>query len=117
MKLAVFGLTLSSSWGNGHATLWRGLCRARREAAGSGVAMVTSYCPDGIAATSLVFDAAASGGPLAVPYDLRHPGHPVPDPRRPAGLLNRARGPRRLRLGDGEEGFPNVEPQREKVRV
>jgi spore maturation protein CgeB len=24
----VFGLTISSSWGNGHATLWRGLCRA-----------------------------------------------------------------------------------------
>src|SRR5205085_5194513 len=22
------GLTISSSWGNGHATLWRGLCRA-----------------------------------------------------------------------------------------
>jgi spore maturation protein CgeB len=28
MKLVIFGLTLSSSWGNGHATLWRGLCRA-----------------------------------------------------------------------------------------
>jgi spore maturation protein CgeB len=28
VKLAIFGLTLSSSWGNGHATLWRGLCRA-----------------------------------------------------------------------------------------
>jgi spore maturation protein CgeB len=28
MKIVVFGLTLSSSWGNGHATLWRGLCRA-----------------------------------------------------------------------------------------
>jgi spore maturation protein CgeB len=28
MKLAIFGLTLSSSWGNGHATLWRGLIRA-----------------------------------------------------------------------------------------
>jgi spore maturation protein CgeB len=28
MKLIVFGLTLSSSWGNGHATLWRGLVRA-----------------------------------------------------------------------------------------
>jgi spore maturation protein CgeB len=28
MKLVVFGLTISSSWGNGHATLWRGLCRA-----------------------------------------------------------------------------------------
>jgi spore maturation protein CgeB len=30
MKLVIFGLTISSSWGNGHATLWRGLCRALR---------------------------------------------------------------------------------------
>ncbi len=28
MKLVIFGLTITSSWGNGHATLWRGLCRA-----------------------------------------------------------------------------------------
>jgi len=28
MKLCIFGLTISSSWGNGHATLWRGLVRA-----------------------------------------------------------------------------------------
>lgn len=28
MKLVVFGLTVSSSWANGHATLWRGLIRA-----------------------------------------------------------------------------------------
>ncbi len=28
LKLVVFGLTVSSSWGNGHATLWRGLVRA-----------------------------------------------------------------------------------------
>jgi spore maturation protein CgeB len=28
MKFVVFGLTISSSWGNGHATLWRGLCKA-----------------------------------------------------------------------------------------
>jgi spore maturation protein CgeB len=28
MKFVIFGLTLSSSWGNGHATLWRGLIRA-----------------------------------------------------------------------------------------
>jgi spore maturation protein CgeB len=28
MKLVVFGLSISSSWGNGHATLWRGLQRA-----------------------------------------------------------------------------------------
>jgi spore maturation protein CgeB len=28
MKFVIFGLTISSSWGNGHATLWRGLVRA-----------------------------------------------------------------------------------------
>jgi spore maturation protein CgeB len=28
MKVVIFGLTLSSSWGNGHATLWRALCSA-----------------------------------------------------------------------------------------
>jgi spore maturation protein CgeB len=28
MKLVIFGLSVSSSWGNGHATLWRGLCRS-----------------------------------------------------------------------------------------
>lgn len=28
MKLVVFGLSVSSSWGNGHATLWRGLVSA-----------------------------------------------------------------------------------------
>ena len=31
MKLVVFGLTVSSSWGNGHATLWRGLISALAE--------------------------------------------------------------------------------------
>ena len=28
MRMAIFGLTVSSSWGNGHATLWRGLISA-----------------------------------------------------------------------------------------
>lgn len=28
MRIHIFGLTVSSSWGNGHATLWRGLIRA-----------------------------------------------------------------------------------------
>lgn len=28
MKLVIFGLSVSSSWGNGHATLWRGLISA-----------------------------------------------------------------------------------------
>ena len=32
MRIAIFGLTVSSSWGNGHATLWRGLCSALAEA-------------------------------------------------------------------------------------
>jgi spore maturation protein CgeB len=27
VRFTVFGLTISSSWGNGHATPWRGLCR------------------------------------------------------------------------------------------
>jgi spore maturation protein CgeB len=31
MKLVIFGLAISSSWGNGHATLWRGLTRALAE--------------------------------------------------------------------------------------
>ena len=31
MKLVVFGLTMSSSWGNGHATIWRGLARGLSE--------------------------------------------------------------------------------------
>src|SRR3954467_7491003 len=102
MKLVVFGLTVSSSWGNGHATLWRGLWhawtamghdivfferdvpyyaanrdltqmpsgelvlypdwqeiapRARREIASADAVMVTSYCPDGVAATRLACDA------------------------------------------------------------
>jgi spore maturation protein CgeB len=28
MKLVIFGLSVSSAWGNGHATLWRALCKA-----------------------------------------------------------------------------------------
>jgi spore maturation protein CgeB len=128
MKLVIFGLTISSSWGNGHATLWRGLCRAlarrghtvvfferdvpyyadnrdltqlpggelvlytewedalpaaRRHLADADVAMVTSYCPDGIAATRLVLDSPAE---TRVFYDLDTPvtldalrtGTPVP---------------------------------------
>jgi spore maturation protein CgeB len=111
----IFGLTVSSSWGNGHATLWRGLLRslaglgheaiffekdvpyyaaardfhggqgydlrlysdweivlpeATREAADADVVMVTSYCPDAIAATEL---ALASSRPLRVFYDLDTP--------------------------------------------
>ena len=28
MKIVIFGLSVSSSWGNGHATLWRSLIKA-----------------------------------------------------------------------------------------
>jgi spore maturation protein CgeB len=115
MKLVVFGLTVSSSWGNGHATLWRGLCRAlaarghrvcffeqdrpyyaahrdlwelpggrlvlyrrwdeiredaRREIAEADVALVTSYCADGVAAIALL---AETGTALKVFYDLDTP--------------------------------------------
>src|SRR5215207_31325 len=115
MKFVIFGLTISSSWGNGHATLWRGLCKAlirrghsvtffehdvpyysqhrdlsdlpggalcfyadwnellphaERELADADVAMVTSYCPDGIAASKLVLD---SGAKLKMFYDLDTP--------------------------------------------
>jgi spore maturation protein CgeB len=116
MKLVIFGLSVSSSWGNGHATLWRGLCAAlarkghhvvfyerdvpyyashrdltslpgggelilyddwnaelagaRRHLAEADVGMVTSYCPDGVAATGLVLE---SGADLRVFYDLDTP--------------------------------------------
>lgn len=115
MKLVIFGLTISSSWGNGHATLWRGLCRAlarrghhivfferdvpyyaqhrdlvelpgiqlrlysdwgeesstaRRELLDADVGMITSYCPDGVAASELVLDSRAR---LKVFYDLDTP--------------------------------------------
>ncbi|WP_424811356.1 CgeB family protein [Roseococcus sp. YIM B11640] len=114
MKLVVFGLTVTSSWGNGHATLWRSLIRglARRghrvtfferdvswyagardlagipgldtvlypdwesvrtraacEVAEADVAMVTSYCPDGVAASDLVL----GGQARRVFYDLDTP--------------------------------------------
>lgn len=115
MKLVFFGLTISSSWGNGHATLLRGLFKAltarhhriafferdvpyyaahrdliempgvdlylyddwtdiaataRDIVAESDVAVVTSYCPDGIAATELV---VSSNINLSVFYDLDTP--------------------------------------------
>jgi spore maturation protein CgeB len=115
MKIVIFGLTISSTWGNGHATLWRGLCRAlaRRghrvtffeqdvayyaaardcyaipggdlvlygdwagiewravqELAEADVGIVTSYCPDGIAASEVVLSAPHA---LRVFYDLDTP--------------------------------------------
>ena len=115
MRFTIFGLTVSSSWGNGHATLWRGLIRAlaadghelvfverdapyyaehrdltalppgarlllyrdwadvlaeKRGLMEADVAMVTSYCPDALAATRLI-EAEARG--LPVFYDLDTP--------------------------------------------
>jgi spore maturation protein CgeB len=114
MKLVIFGLTISSSWGNGHATIWRALCQAlgrrghrvffferdvpyyashrdlhdipggrltlysdweavraqaMRDLADADVAMVTSYCPDGLAASDLVLSSSA----VRVFYDLDTP--------------------------------------------
>lgn len=114
MKLVVFGLTISSSWGNGHATLLRALFRqlsarghhivfferdvpyyaahrdlhelpngklvlysswaevieqARRAVSDADVAMVTSYCPNGVAASELVWSSSA----LRVFYDMDTP--------------------------------------------
>jgi spore maturation protein CgeB len=116
MKLVVFGLTVSSSWANGHATLWRGLARAwglrghelvfferdvpyyaanrdldrmpggelvlyrdwdqtrpraLQELREADAAMVTSYCPDGIAATQLI--AGESHDALKLFYDMDTP--------------------------------------------
>lgn len=115
MRLVIFGLTMSSSWGNGHATLWRGLCRAlarrgdevtfferdvpyyashrdllelegtelviyphwddvagmaRDALHGADAALVTSYCPDALAATELVLDSNAA---VKTFYDLDTP--------------------------------------------
>jgi spore maturation protein CgeB len=111
MKLVIFGLSVSSSWGNGHATLWRGLCRsliargievhfferdvpyyamhrdfpelpgghlylypdwesalplARIHTRDADVTMVTSYCPDALAAAELSLQSPA----LHTFYDL-----------------------------------------------
>lgn len=115
MNLVFFGLTISSSWGNGHATLLRGLFRAlvarghsivfferdvpyyaehrdlwqlegcelvlygewaealphaQRRLADADVGVVTSYCPDGVAASELLLGSKAR---LRVFYDLDTP--------------------------------------------
>ncbi len=114
MKIVVFGLTVSSSWGNGHATLWRGLIRAlaadghevvfverdvpwyaqardltelpngrlllyddwaevlaeKRSLLDADALVVTSYCPDARAATTLI---EAEGRGAAIFYDLDTP--------------------------------------------
>ncbi|MGD9617850.1 MAG: glycosyltransferase [Alphaproteobacteria bacterium] len=134
MKLVVFGLSVSSSWGNGHAVLWRALIRALaayghctvfferdvpwyaehrdlieidgcrlvlyaewddirpvalRELRDADAAIVTSYCPDGVAATEIVLDAPG----LHVFYDL---DTPVTLSRLASGERIEAIGPRGL---------------------
>lgn len=136
MKIVIFGLTVSSSWGNGHATLWRGLCKhlarcghsivfferdvpyyaeardlhelaggqlrlfshwedvralARSELRDADVAIVTSYCPDAIAATELIL---AESRAMPVFYDL---DTPVTLARLKAGEAVPYIGPRGLR--------------------
>lgn len=115
MKMVIFGLTISSSWGNGHATLWRGLtralaergwrivfferdapyyartrdlfeieggdlilydsllevrARAERELHEADVAVVTSYCPDALAAGDIAENSSVG---IRVFYDLDSP--------------------------------------------
>jgi spore maturation protein CgeB len=115
VKIVIFGLTISSSWGNGHATLWRGLCkalikgghdivfyerdmpyyaqmrdfeampggrlqlysdwsevraRAVADIADADAVMVTSYCPDSMAAGRLSLSQHRA---LRVFYDLDTP--------------------------------------------
>ncbi len=115
MKLVIFGLSISSSWGNGHATLWRGLAGAlaknghrvvfferdvpyyashrdytaipggelvlypdwtavapvaERHLRDADVGMVTSYCPDGVAAGEMVMESRVR---LKTFYDLDTP--------------------------------------------
>ena len=45
MKIVVFGLTVSSSWGNGHATLWRGARPGPGSAAGTRSRSSSATCP------------------------------------------------------------------------
>jgi spore maturation protein CgeB len=115
VRFAIFGLTISSAWANGHATPWRGLLKALHAAGHhatfferdvtyyaahrdlprpafcdlvlfaswpdvldratavlreADVAIVTSYCPDGLTACQLVLDTPR---PLHVFYDLDTP--------------------------------------------
>lgn len=137
MKIVIFGLSISSSWGNGHATLWRGLCAAlerkghtvifferdvsyyaahrdyfelpgdgklilyqdwpealtaaRYHLRDSDLGIVTSYCPDGLAASELVLDSPA---PIRAFYDL---DTPVTLNRLRSGLPIGYIGPRGLR--------------------
>ena len=76
MKLVIFGLTISSSWGNGHATLWRGLVRALARRGGR-VVFFERDAPSTPAHRDLGRSAAASSsstptGPTPCPHARRH---------------------------------------------
>lgn len=106
MRFVIFGLTVTSSWGNGHATLWRSLLKAMsrrghkatfyernvsqyahardgwvppariaprvydslrdigpeaaRDLDSADVALCTSYCPDGAAASQMILNSRAA---------------------------------------------------------
>ena len=127
MKFVIFGLSVSSSWGNGHATLWRGLLAAmgnrgyravvferdvpyyasqrdlselttgplilypdwkdvrhlaEEELRQADVAIVTSYCPDAVAAADLVADSPVKAKlfydmDTGVTLDVVQAGRPV----------------------------------------
>ena len=69
------------------------------------VAMVTSYCPDGIAATDLVL---ASPAPVRAFYDLDTPVTLAALKRRRGGRLHRPARPARLRPGAELHGRPGA---------
>lgn len=71
MRLVVFGLTVSSSWGNGHATLWRGLSRALA-ARGHRLEFFEKDVPWYAAHRDA---AALAGGALHLYRDLRQAAH------------------------------------------
>jgi spore maturation protein CgeB len=73
MKLVIFGLSISSSWGNGHATIMRGLCRSLRQRGHSivfferDVPYYAAYrdCPDPSWARLYLYDDWAAIAPVA----------------------------------------------------
>ena len=70
VKFVIFGLTISSSWGNGHATPYRAIVRALQDAAAADVIVHASYCPEG----AKIIDATRElRRPLRVFYDLDTP--------------------------------------------
>ena len=69
---------------------------ARRHLADADAAIVTSYCPDGVAAAELVLDAPRAGPRVLRP---RYAGDPGAAPGRPGGRIRSAARPGRVRPG------------------